>query len=366
MTTAATKEPPGVAVALSGGGYRAMLFHLGFLWRLRDASMLGTIDRFSSVSGGSIVAGMLAVAWPKLDLGDDGATFCELVAKPIIRLAGERIDVLAGILGRIPGLNGKWTRGAYDQFLYGNAQLRDLPKHPRFVFCATSLHSGKLVRINETYLAEWTTGQWEVGDLMVSDAVAASSAFPPVLSPVVFDLTKHSFKPFKETRHPQPERLYLTDGGVYDNLGLEAIWKDNKTIYVSDAGAAFAYAEKGPFLLSSQAMQVVGIMQDQIGSLRFRQMRAAFETKDTTDELHRFGFHVKSDFLIYPVRPGSPPFNPERALSLAATATRLNRLAPDYAKALVNWGYIATDHRIRGKALEPGFCGLPYPECPIA
>ena len=50
------------AVSLSGGGYRAMLFHLGFLWRLRDAGILGTIDRFASVSGGSIVAGMLAPA----------------------------------------------------------------------------------------------------------------------------------------------------------------------------------------------------------------------------------------------------------------------------------------------------------------
>ena len=44
----------GTALCLSGGGYRAMLFHLGVLWRLNDAGMLPELDRISSVSGGSI------------------------------------------------------------------------------------------------------------------------------------------------------------------------------------------------------------------------------------------------------------------------------------------------------------------------
>ena len=44
---------PGVALCLSGGGYRAMLFHLGALWRLNDAGLLRGLVRISSVSGGS-------------------------------------------------------------------------------------------------------------------------------------------------------------------------------------------------------------------------------------------------------------------------------------------------------------------------
>jgi NTE family protein len=362
MTKGGVPPRSGTAVALSGGGYRAMLFHLGFLWRLRDAGILANIDRFSSVSGGSIVAGMLAVAWDRLDLDDAGTSFRELVARPVVRLAGERIDVLAAFLGRIPGLSGAWTRGVYDEFLYGSARLNEMPKHPRFVFCATSLHSGKPVRINETYLADWTTGQWGVADLMVSDAVAASSAFPPVLSPVVFDLSGHPFKAFADSRHAPPDRLFLTDGGVYDNLGIEAVWDTHKTIYVSDAGAAFHYTETGPFLLSSQAMQVVGIMQDQIGSLRFRQMNAAFAATNSEDLLHRDGFLVSSDFLIDPPPLGSLPFDRQHALALAATPTRLTRLTPDRAMALVNWGYIATDHRIRARDTNANECNLPYPE----
>ena len=53
------QETGETVIALSGGGYRAMLFHLGFLWRMRDAGMLARVDRFASVSGGSIVAGMV-------------------------------------------------------------------------------------------------------------------------------------------------------------------------------------------------------------------------------------------------------------------------------------------------------------------
>ena len=51
----------GIALCLSGGGYRAMLFHLGTLWYLNDAGYLGKLARVSSVSGGSITAALLAV-----------------------------------------------------------------------------------------------------------------------------------------------------------------------------------------------------------------------------------------------------------------------------------------------------------------
>lgn len=51
---------PGIGLALSGGGFRATLFHCGALWRLNDLGVLARLDRISSVSGGSITAGVLA------------------------------------------------------------------------------------------------------------------------------------------------------------------------------------------------------------------------------------------------------------------------------------------------------------------
>ena len=61
----------GVGICLSGGGYRAMIFHLGSLLRLLEIDYLGgagikeefgTLKRISSVSGGSITSGAPASA----------------------------------------------------------------------------------------------------------------------------------------------------------------------------------------------------------------------------------------------------------------------------------------------------------------
>src|SRR5450759_332486 len=53
---------PGIGLALSGGGFRAMLFHAGALLRLNELGVLSRVARISSVSGGSIAAGYLD--WP--------------------------------------------------------------------------------------------------------------------------------------------------------------------------------------------------------------------------------------------------------------------------------------------------------------
>jgi NTE family protein len=60
------KLEPGIALCLSGGGYRAMLFHVGALWRLNELGLLPRLDRVSSVSGGSITAATLGRRWGKL------------------------------------------------------------------------------------------------------------------------------------------------------------------------------------------------------------------------------------------------------------------------------------------------------------
>ena len=100
VSTEAPMEPvlrKGIGLCLSGGGYRAMLFHLGVVWRLAELGYLGTehrwgkhgelgsLQRVSSVSGGSITAGVLGLAWNKLDVDSAGVSerFREHVAEPI-------------------------------------------------------------------------------------------------------------------------------------------------------------------------------------------------------------------------------------------------------------------------------------------
>ena len=107
-------RPDSIGLCLSGGGYRAMLFHLGVVWRLNELGILPTLARISSVSGGSITAGVLARAWPRLDFDDRGVAraFETEVAAPIRALARRTIDIPATLWGalrsRAPGTS--WPR----------------------------------------------------------------------------------------------------------------------------------------------------------------------------------------------------------------------------------------------------------------
>ena len=358
------KIKEGPAATLSGGGYRAMLFHLGFLWRLRDAGMLEEIQCFSSVSGGSITAGALAVAWDRIDFADDGTSFRALVAEPLFELSRHSIQYGGVLLGQIPGLSGAYVRKAYDRYVFKGARLASLPPGRRFTFNATSMHTGKLVRFNNEWFAEWTTGRWEVGDLSLATAVAASSAFPPVLAPVIIDLAGHTPIQTEGTRHAPPPKLYTMDGGVYDNLGIEVAWKSYRTVYVSDAGAAFSYEADGHRFMPGVAMRVTDLMMDQIGALRFRQMHDGFNAPPGTPQ-HRGGFLVSSDYFLDPRPAGGLPYTREGARQLAALPTRLKAYTAHEACGLVNWGYIATDEQLRAKGPVGGRCELPYPEFPV-
>src|SRR5690242_9424613 len=85
---------PGVALCLSGGGFRAMLFHTGVLRRLNDGGYLSSIDRISSVSGGSITAGTLGLTWKKLNFVQGVAqNFDQVFVQPIRTLAAHTIDI---------------------------------------------------------------------------------------------------------------------------------------------------------------------------------------------------------------------------------------------------------------------------------
>src|SRR5262245_4349697 len=92
----------GTALAMSGGGFRATLFHLGSLIRLNELGLLSTLSRVSSVSGGSIAAGRLAVAWGRLRFVDGVATNlkAEIVA-PLRTFCGQNVDKRAVALGAL-------------------------------------------------------------------------------------------------------------------------------------------------------------------------------------------------------------------------------------------------------------------------
>jgi hypothetical protein len=156
-------SPPqaGIALCLSGGGYRAMLFHLGALWRLNELAYLPKLARISSVSGGSITAGVLGLKWNRLAFDGLGvaARLREEVIDPIRAMADHTLDVRDVLIGLLtPGTVADRVARSYQDHLFGDATLQDFPDNPRFVINATSVQSGVLWRFSKPFMADWQVG----------------------------------------------------------------------------------------------------------------------------------------------------------------------------------------------------------------
>jgi NTE family protein len=193
-----------------------MLFHLGALWRLNEFGYLKKLARISSVSGGSITTGILGLKWSRLTFDGAGVAtnFATEVVQPLRTLAGKTIDegsIIGGIL--LPGSIADKITDAYRTHLFGTATLQDLPADlPRFVINATNVQTGVLFRFSRPYLADYRVGRVMTPTVELAVAVAASSAFPPVLSPLKLELEASGWAPASglssEDLHQEP---YLTD-----------------------------------------------------------------------------------------------------------------------------------------------------------
>ena len=79
------------------------------------------------------------------------------------------------------------------------------------------------------YLADYHLGKIESPQIQLATVVAASCALPPILSPLVIKFNPQEWKEWENGNDDRANlpcnksklrrSLYLTDGGVYDNLG---------------------------------------------------------------------------------------------------------------------------------------------------
>lgn len=357
------KLEEGTALCLSGGGYRAMLFHLGALWALNDHGWLKKLDRVSSVSGGSITAAVLGLHWNELvyDANGKATNFVDVVVKPVRKLAGKTLDLRAMLAGAFTkGTISDKIIAAYSKELFKDATLQSLPDRPRFVINATSVQSTNLFRFSKPYVWDYRVGKIENPQILLAAAVAASSAFPPLLSPVRLDLKPFTFVPNSGTdlqKPPFTEMAILTDGGVYDNMGIETAWKRYKRILVSDAGAKTPEEEKPHTNAVQHSLRVNSLIDNQVRSLRKRQVIDSFTAKTRQGAY----WSVRSDIAKYAV-PGALPAPLAKALELAATPTRLAEINNPTQERLINWGYAITDAAMR-KHVDPSLkapAGFPY------
>jgi NTE family protein len=359
-------------LALSGGGFRATLFHLGAFWRLNELGYLPKLDRVSSVSGGSITAGLLAVRWSQLGFVNGIATgFPDQVARPVREFCGRLIDAPAvgeGALLPWHDVSDVIER-EYREHLFGAATLRDLPDRPRFVFNSTNFMTGVDFRFSKPYAGDYRIGMITNPDFSIALAVTASSAFPPVLSPVIRKLEPSSFERWEGAdlfdRADYRERLFLTDGGAYDNLGLETLEKRCKTLLVSDAGAPFALTSDPGTAWHTQTLRAFDIATAQARALRKRKLIADYQTTPRI----RFGTYwgIMTEIAGYQL-PDALPVSVEATRYLSSIRTRLNSFSGVEQCRLINGGYALCDAAMRKYVLAGAPAkapAWPYPQYPL-
>ena len=367
-----------VAIALSGGGVRAVAFHCGVLRRLALDGLLERTTFVSTVSGGSLLTGLILCQndyrWPRseefLERVLPQVTKClttatlqwsyvwRVFAVPW-RLAQGRARILARQLEAQWGIAGS---------------LQELPSVPRWIINATCYETGKNWRFSQPRMGDYLSHYVLEPDVPIADAIAASAAVPGLIGPLVIcsdHYNWHSYEGGQLVPTSTPARRYeLWDGGVYDNLGLEPLFKPNgdfrdglDLLVVSDASAPL---ELTPRTLSRmlrpahRVLRLVDIASDQVRGLRSRAVVAEFARTEGTGVYFRMGNTVEQIYSA--VGRAAPPGNHLGAedVSRAGTfPTTLRRLTQPEFNRIHRHGFEVADAtlatRLTSRFVHQGF-----------
>ncbi len=225
--------------------------------------------------------------------------------------------------------------------------LGELPETPAFVFHATNVSTGKLVRFDRAHVSDWRIGSASSKNIALAGAVAASSAFPPLLSPYRLDTSHFNWrKDGSGTLHNASDyrrELSLTDGGVYDNLGLESVWSRCRTVLVSDGGGRLRTSPGAAGDWARHLIRTTQVLDHQVRSLRIRQVQAAFSGEEKTGT--HMGIQMEPSANEKP--SGHLAVDDMQARRIASIPTRLKRLGAADQEQLINWGYAVADIKMR-------------------
>jgi NTE family protein len=351
----------GIGLCLSGGGYRATLFHLGSLRRLNELGVLARPDfrTVSSVSGGSITAAWFATALARNPALANAAgpipdeAWEREVRAPLREFTRKDIRT-APVLKRLLPWN--WFKDStgvealaarYEKDLT-NLRLVDMPARPGFVLCATDMAYGVNWVFERGRMGDWQAGYKKppAPGFPVGRAVAASACFPPVFNPLPIALTPAELSGGSAKAGPERDAcingLRLTDGGCYDNMGLEPVWKNHRYVLVSDAGGLFT--SQGDSGLLWRIPRYYGLQERQTRALRKRWLIASFERHDE-QELDGSYWAVGGGRASYEL-PGGYSEDLAKTV-IAEIRTDLDAFSDAEAAVLENHGYLMADAAIQ-------------------
>jgi NTE family protein len=280
-----------LAIALSGGGTRAIAFHAGVLRYLAECGLLQQITHISSVSGGSLLTGLIfksaGWAWP-----DDGRFLAQTV--PFIRSALTESGLAAPMMWSLCRPH-NWRyllsranilADAIERVWSIDRCLADLPALPVWSVNATTSETGRRFRFKQSGVGDYTLGYAKAAEFRIADAMAVSAAYPGVFGPLAIDAVRYEWrkreawdlpKDAEQVVTPPFATLHLYDGGIYDNLGTEPLFDSGKQsakegadfILVCDAGAPLGQTAPS-WIRLFRLKRVADIMGEQTRALRVR------------------------------------------------------------------------------------------------
>ena len=245
-----TKNSKDIGLALSGGGSRAIAFHLGCLRALHDIGLLDRIQVISSVSGGSIIAAMYAYSndsFPEFDkrvtkllqrglscdifwqsLAPKAVVMCIFAYAASIFFFALRvlICIVRFSLRKCMFAHRALTpmriysrteafREVINNSLFGKTIVGDVARNSlHTVFNATELRTGSAFRFGSKESGCWRFGTIPQKKALVADAVAASAAHP-----AFFPALERKYRITKKNTLKHT-RVLLSDGGLFENLGV--------------------------------------------------------------------------------------------------------------------------------------------------
>jgi len=289
-----TDQDRKIGLALSGGGIRAAIFHSGVLKKLAEKGLLEQVSFISTVSGASLLMGLiynfsdnkfpssqdyLSKVLPKIEnLLTKENLQNEAVKNLFYRENWSDLLNRGNILAKV--LKSSWG-------VTGN--LQDISDYPRWVINGTTRETGKCWRFSKERMGDYVTGYVVNPNIPIADAISASAAYPPAIDHYKLQTSSYIWKhyrkgvEFKNSSQPTEPIIpdinfyHITDGGVYDNLATEAVFKnlgkelrdEIDYLIVSDAGSSLDIKEVGPRFISKMKRNFE-IVLDQIISLRIR------------------------------------------------------------------------------------------------
>ena len=302
-----------LGLALSGGGSRAVAFHLGTLRALEDMQLLDEVEVISGVSGGSVMVGLLGYA--QTDFADIDRRTTQFLGRGLVKRAlwkllhpkrlvymlsnllavtlptmvTELVVLFARWIGRLVPcgyvisrtvqgwrwpLRQRYSRTHVLESAMAEVvgdQLCDTTTRQgkSVVFNACELRTGTAFRMSNERYGSWRFGYAPAGSLRISEAVTASAAYPPILPP--FDWKREFEKNGQGAKH----RVVVTDGGVFENLGVSVMepGRDVGTsgisyapdvIIASDAGFGQMVGDALPMTWWSQMVQVAAAVMRKV------------------------------------------------------------------------------------------------------